>query len=82
MAPTAPFTTKEACKTAIDAWIAASRCPVTLALTPVTSGGEIYGALGAETVALKQLRRKRSRKPITPPRRALRADPPPPGEGI
>jgi very-short-patch-repair endonuclease len=42
---------------------------------------EIYGSLDAEAFALKRLRRKRSRMPFTPPRRVLRADPPPPGEG-
>jgi hypothetical protein len=42
---------------------------------------EIYGSLNAEPVRLKHLRRRRLRSSITPPRRALRADPPPSGEG-
>jgi very-short-patch-repair endonuclease len=42
---------------------------------------EIYGSLNAEPVRLKHLRRKRMDSPTTPPRRALRADPPPAGEG-
>ena len=40
---------------------------------------EIYGSLSAEPVALRHLRRKRVR--TAPPRRALRAGPPPAGEG-
>jgi len=41
---------------------------------------EIYGSPNAELVRLKHLRRKRFRS-TAPPRRALRADPPPAGEG-
>ncbi|HTC04939.1 MAG TPA: endonuclease domain-containing protein [Xanthobacteraceae bacterium] len=40
---------------------------------------EIYGSLSAEPVALRHLRHKRAR--TAPPRRALRAGPPPAGEG-
>jgi very-short-patch-repair endonuclease len=40
----------------------------------------IYGSTSAELVHLKHQRRKRD-APTTPPRRALRADPPPAGEG-
>jgi len=42
---------------------------------------EIYGSLSAETVRLKHSRHRRQRSRRTPPRRALRADPPPAGEG-
>ena len=40
----------------------------------------IYGSPSAEAVHLKHQRRKRNAV-VTPPRRALRADPPPAGEG-
>ena len=41
---------------------------------------EIFGSMSAEPFQLKHLRRRRS-SPGAPPRRALRADPPPAGEG-
>jgi uncharacterized protein DUF559 len=42
---------------------------------------EIYGSLNAEPVSLKHTRHKRARIRTTPPRRAMRANPPPSGEG-
>jgi uncharacterized protein DUF559 len=42
---------------------------------------EIYGSLSAEPSSLKHLRRKRMHSPTAPPRRAVRAGPPPAGEG-
>jgi very-short-patch-repair endonuclease len=42
---------------------------------------EIYGSMSAESFPLKHPRHKRVRRLTAPPRRALRAGPPPTGEG-
>jgi len=42
---------------------------------------EIYGSLNLEPVPLKHARHKRAHSRTAPPRRALRAGPPPAGEG-
>jgi hypothetical protein len=42
---------------------------------------ELFGSLSAESHALIHKRRARAATAVTPPRRASRADPPPPGEG-
>jgi very-short-patch-repair endonuclease len=42
---------------------------------------ELYGGMNAEAFPLKHSRRRRTRSTTAPPRRALRADPPPAGEG-
>jgi len=42
---------------------------------------ELYGAPNAETTAFKHQRQRARASINTPPRRAKRADPPPPGEG-
>jgi very-short-patch-repair endonuclease len=42
---------------------------------------QLYGTRDAEPTVLKHRRARGMRSPLTPPRRATRPDPPPPGEG-
>src|SRR5262249_7752080 len=61
--------------------IVLSRTCSTRAYLPLEGGGRSPARSGGDRVGVTVLRRMRAFVFFTPPRRALRADPPPPGEG-